>query len=83
MRLEPVPLARLRVKLQCCKCKEFVVLGDRYEGHLWLWGLKRTLYADLDGEAFKAYYCRDCAASVQPSMFIFGPVTHLERVPGS
>ena len=41
-------------RTNCRKCGKGVEAGDNH-----------TVYADLDGEAFKAYYCADCVNAKQ------------------
>lgn len=71
MNIQPVGLVKLRTFFNCVKCGIRIVLGTQYEGHLRLWGVKQSVYADLDGAPFTDYYCRDCAARVSPNTFRF------------
>lgn len=51
MNLQPMDNSRFAAYFICCQCGKRMVLSRA----------EPTIYADLDGEPFKAYYCADCA----------------------
>ena len=52
MNLQPMDKSRFAAYFICKGCDKRMVLSRA----------EPTIYADLDGEPFKAYYCEQCAA---------------------
>lgn len=46
---------RLRVIVLCSECDRKCYIGEQ----------DPAVYADLEGEAFKAYYCASCAEAIK------------------
>ena len=44
-------------RLLCCRCGKWSGEPIRHASHV----EEQPVYADLDGEAFKSYYCAPCA----------------------
>lgn len=64
MNLQPIQGTVFYFTCYCCKCKAAsnglpVRMGEPFEG---------PAMADLDGPAFKAYYCGHCAGVLQRSV---------------
>lgn len=57
MNLQPVAVARCGpLRFQCVRCNG------------WAPQFTETVYADLDGPAFQAYYCSKCASQIALDM---------------
>lgn len=48
--------------VDCCKCEARIGAG------------KTKVYIDLDGKAFKSYYCQECASRTASCRMCLGPV---------
>lgn len=56
---------------QCCACQKHVIGGDEPYTAKWRGGVTDTpdnVFADLDGEPFRAYYCEACAAMIRAGL---------------
>jgi len=60
MRLNVVTGWPFRVK--CIECQRDTVAGDQPKSMQEAIERRTPVFADPDGESFKAYYCRECAA---------------------
>ena len=57
MKLEKVKASSFPVRLICCACGRSCGVPEK-DGSI-------SIYADLDGEPFRAYYCAKCAANAR------------------